>query len=127
MSDRDETREHVEQELARLAAATSDVKPDDGFADAVLRAAADAGDPLARIGRATAEIEPAAAFTDAVMEAVRAEPARPAISEGIVRTGRAAIVIAALAAAASVLLFFRTQSQLDAAIMASVDTIEVSE
>jgi hypothetical protein len=118
----------IDQELARLAAATSDLKADDGFTDAVLRAAAEA-DPLARIARATKDLEPDEAFTGAILDAVRAapKPARPAFGEGIVRSGRAAIAVAALAAAASVLLFFQTQRQVDEAIMASVDTVEVSE
>jgi hypothetical protein len=116
----------IDQELARLAAATNDLEPDHSFSDAVLRAAGEA-DPLARIARATRDLEPDAAFTSAVLEAVRAAPARPAIGEGIVRTGRFAIGAAALAAAASVLLFFQTQRQVDEAIMASVDTVEVSE
>lgn len=117
----------IDQQLARLAAATSDIRPDDGFTDAILRAAIDAGDPLARAARATENIEPSAAFTDAVLDAVRTGPVRPAFTEGIVRAGRAAVVVAALAAAASVLLFFQTQNQIDAAIMSSVDPVEVSE
>lgn len=126
MPDRNDAR--GDQEIARLAAATSDLEPADGFTDAVLRAAIDA-DPLARAARATRDLEPDAAFTDAIVEAVRAvpSPARPGFTDGIVRTGRAAVVVAALAAAASVVLFFQTQRQVDAAIMASVDTVEVSE
>lgn len=125
----DPNADRIDQELARLAAATSDLTPNDAFTDAVLRAASDAESPLARAARATGVLEPDAAFTDAVLDAVRAAPAsaQPAFSDGIVRAGRAAVVVAALAAAASVLLFFQTQSQIDAAIMASVDPVEVSE
>lgn len=127
MPDRDDDR--IERDLARLAAATADLSADESFTEAVLRAAKAADDPLTRLARATDSIEPAPAFTDAVLRAVKAAPAPapPAVAEGIVRSGRAAIVLAALAAAASVLLFFRTQSQLDAAIVTSVDTIEVGE
>lgn len=128
MPDRDDDR--IERDLARLAAATADLSADDSFTEAVLCAAKAADDPLTRLARATDSIEPDPAFTDAVLRAVKAAPApaQPAIvADGIVRSGRAAIVLAALAAAASVLLFFRTQSQLDAAIVTSVDTLEVGE
>lgn len=131
MPDRDDDR--IERDLARLAAATADLSADDSFTEAVLcaaKAAKAADDPLTRLARATDAIEPDPAFTDAILRAVKAAPApaQPAIvADGIVRSGRAAIVLAALAAAASVLLFFRTQSQLDAAIVTSVDTIEVGE
>jgi len=124
----------IDQEIERLAAATSDLKPADAFTDAVLRAAQGAEDPLARAARATRDLEPDAALTDAVLEAVRVAPAQrrrraraPAFGDGIVRAGRAAVAAAALAAAASVLLFLQTQRQVDAEIMASVDTVEVSE
>ncbi|WP_437967331.1 hypothetical protein WMF04_48610 [Sorangium sp. So ce260] len=130
MPDRDDDRTELDRDLARLAAATARLDADDRFTGAVLRAAATADDPLARIARATEGLEPDAAFTEAVLRAAAAAappPARPAMAEGIVRSGRAAIVVTALAAAASVLFFLRTQRDVDSAIMASVETIEAIE
>ncbi|AUX27393.1 hypothetical protein SOCEGT47_079810 [Sorangium cellulosum] len=149
MPDRDDDRTELDRDLARLAAATSRLDADDGFTDAVLRAAAAQADPaqaapaqadlaqpdpaqpdpLARIARATRDVAPDPAFTDAVLRAVRAAPlpARPTVTDGIVRSGRAAVVLTALAAAASVAFVWQAQRQVDAAIMASVDTLEVSE
>ncbi|WP_437733904.1 hypothetical protein [Sorangium sp. So ce1335] len=137
MPDRDDDRTDLDRDLARLAAATDRLDADDRFTEAVLRAAAAADDPLARIARATEDLAPDAAFTDAVLRAAAAAPAtaapaaaapaRPAVADGIVRSGRAAIVVTALAAAASVLFFLRTQSDFDSAVMASVDTLEASE
>lgn len=129
MPDRDDDRTELDRDLARLAAATSRLDADDRFMEAVLRAAAAADDPLARIARATDDLDPGAAFTEAVLRAAAAAPppARPAMADGIVRSGRAAIVVTALAAAASVLFFLRTQRDVDSAIMASVETIEAIE
>lgn len=135
MRDRDDDRTDLDRDLARLAAATDRLDADDAggrFTEAVLRAAAAADDPLARIARATEDLAPDAAFTDAVLRAATgapatAAPARPAMADGIVRSGRAAIAVTALAAAASVLFFLRTQHDLDSAVMASVDTLEASE
>ncbi|WP_437634553.1 hypothetical protein [Sorangium sp. So ce854] len=135
MRDRDDDRTDIDRDLARLAAATDRLDADDAggrFTEAVLRAAAAADDPLARIARATEDLAPDAAFTDAVLRAAKAAPAtaapaRPAVADGIVRSGRAAIAVTALAAAASVLFFLRTQRDLDSAVMASVDTLEASE
>ncbi|KYF67586.1 hypothetical protein [Sorangium cellulosum] len=141
MPDRDDDRTDIDRDLARLAAATDRLDVDDAgdrFTEAVLRAAkADdaakaADDPLARIARATEGLAPDAAFTDAVLRAAKAAPAKaapapPAMADGIVRSGRAAIAVTALAAAASVLFFLQTQRDLDSAIMASVDTLEASE
>ncbi|WP_438017131.1 hypothetical protein WMF18_41155 [Sorangium sp. So ce315] len=135
MRDRDDDRTDLDRDLARLAAATDRLDADDAggrFTEAVLRAAAAADDPLARIARATEDLAPDAAFTDAVLRAAAAAPAPAApapaaVADGIVRSGRAAIVVTALAAAASVLFFLRTQHDLDSAVMASVDTLEASE
>ncbi|MGK3998267.1 hypothetical protein [Sorangium sp. So ce1024] len=135
MRDRDDDRADIDRDLARLAAATDRLDADDAdgrFTEAVLRAAAANDDPLARIARATEDIAPDAAFTDAILRAATAAPAtaasaRPAVADGIVRSGRAAIAVTALAAAASVLFFLRTQHDLDSAVMASVDTLEASE
>jgi len=131
MPDRDDDHTELDRDLARLKAATADLRADDGFTAAILRATAVTADPLSRAAAATADLAPDEAFTDAVLDAIRAAPplapARPAIGDGIVRTGRAALVVAALAAAASVLLFFRTQSQVDTAIMATVEMVEDSE
>ncbi|WP_437675679.1 hypothetical protein [Sorangium sp. So ce131] len=142
MPDRDDDRTALDRDLARLAAATARLDADDRFTDAVMRAAAPAGeraaapagDPfaeVARLARATKGLAPDAGFTDAVLRAVRAAPlpapARPAVADGIVRAGRAAVVLTALAAAASVAFSFQSQRQFDTAIMASVDTLEASE
>ncbi|WP_438025982.1 hypothetical protein [Sorangium sp. So ce233] len=130
MPDRDDDRTDLDRDLARLAAATDRLDVDDAddrFTEAVLRAAKADDDPLARIARATEGLAPDAAFTEAVLRAAKAAPARPAMADGIVRSGRAAIVVTALAAAASVLFFLRTQRDFDSAIMASVDTLEASE
>ncbi|WP_437832869.1 hypothetical protein [Sorangium sp. So ce1153] len=132
MPDRDDDRTDLDRDLARLAAATDRLGVDDAdhrFTEAVLRAAGAAGDPLARIARATEGLAPDAAFTEAVLRAATSAPlsARPAMADGIVRSGRAAILVTALAAAASVLFFLQTQRDVDSAIMASVDTIEAGE
>ncbi|WP_437724203.1 hypothetical protein [Sorangium sp. So ce861] len=128
MPDRDDDRTELDRELARLAAATARLDADDRFTEAVLRAAA-ADDPLARLAAATADLAPDAAFTEAVVRAATAapRPARPAMADGIVRSGRAAIVVTALAAAASVLFFLQTQRDVDSAIMASVEAVEAIE
>ncbi|XYH97668.1 hypothetical protein ACMHYB_59600 [Sorangium sp. So ce1128] len=132
MPDRDDDRTDLDRDLARLAAATDRLDADDRFTEAVLRAAGAEGDPLARIARATEGLAPDAAFTEAVLRAATsaslpARPARSAVADGIVRSGRAAILVTALAAAASVLFFLQTQRDVDSAIMASVETIEASE
>ncbi|WP_437577036.1 hypothetical protein [Sorangium sp. So ce887] len=129
MPDRDDERTELDRDLARLAAATARLDADDRFTEAVLRAAAAADDPLARVARATDDLAPDAAFTEAVLRAATAAPppARPAMADGIVRSGRAAIVVTALAAAASVLFFLRTQRDVDTAILASVETLEAIE
>ncbi|WP_437484202.1 hypothetical protein WME75_44365 [Sorangium sp. So ce1014] len=129
MPDRDDERTELDRDLARLAAATARLDADDHFTEAVLRAAAAADDPLARVARATGDLAPDAAFTEAVLRAATAAPppARPAMADGIVRSGRAAIVVTALAAAASVLFFLRTQRDVDTAILASVETLEAIE
>ncbi|WP_437991660.1 hypothetical protein [Sorangium sp. So ce145] len=128
MSDRDDDRTGPDRDLARLAAATARIDADDRFTAAVLRAAT-ASDPLARLAAATDGLEPDAGFTDAMVRAATASavPARPAIADGIVRSGRPALVVTALAAAASVLFFLQTQRDVDSAIMASVEALEASE
>ncbi|WP_438034142.1 hypothetical protein [Sorangium sp. So ce204] len=131
MSDRDDDRTGPDRDLARLAAATARIDADDRFTAAVLRAAtaSAASDPLARIAAATDGLEPDAGFTEAMVRAATASalPARPAIADGIVRSGRPALVVTALAAAASVLFFLQTQRDVDSAIMASVEALEASE
>lgn len=133
MSDRDDDRTGPDRDLARLAAATARIDADDRFTAAVLRAAtaSAASDPLARIAAATGGLEPDAGFTEAMVRAATAAPpllpARPAIADGIVRSGRPALVVTALAAAASVLFFLQTQREVDSEIMASVEAVEASE
>ncbi|WP_437905864.1 hypothetical protein WME95_47840 [Sorangium sp. So ce327] len=136
MSDRDDDRTGPDRDLARLAAATARIDADDRFTAAVLRAAtastaSAASDPLARIAAATDGLEPDAGFTEAMVRAATAAPrllpARPAIADGIVRSGRPALVVTALAAAASILFFLQAQRDVDSAIMASVEALEASE
>ncbi|WP_437896775.1 hypothetical protein [Sorangium sp. So ce124] len=133
MSDRDDDRTGPDRDLARIAAATARIDADDRFTAAVLRAAtaSAASDPLARIAAATEGLEPDAGFTEAMVRAATAAPpllpARPAIADGIVRSGRPALVVTALAAAASVLFFLQTQRDVDSAIVASVEAVEASE
>ncbi|WP_437326433.1 hypothetical protein [Sorangium sp. So ce381] len=133
MSDRDDDRTGPDRDLARLSAATARIDADDRFTAAVLRAAtaSAASDPLARIAAATGGLEPDAGFTEAMVRAATAAPpllpARPAIADGIVRSGRPALVVTALAAAASVLFFLQTQREVDSEIMASVEAVEASE
>ncbi|WP_437714017.1 hypothetical protein WMF45_48560 [Sorangium sp. So ce448] len=131
MSDRDDDRTGPDRDLARLAAATARIDADDRFTAAVLRAAA-ASDPLARLAAATDGLEPDAGFTEAMVRAATAAPrlplpARPAIADGIVRSGRPALVVTALTAAASILFFLQTQRDVDSAIMASVEALEATE
>jgi hypothetical protein len=89
---------------------------------------------LAELGRATDSLEPSAGFTDAVMLAVEHEEARvqaaSAHSDGLqsaVRDGRAAVIIAAMAAAACLWLSFQAERSLDEEVLATVDVVEVAE
>lgn len=129
------SREELDRELDRLRAATEDLAPARGLADAVVEAAAGAGvgaagDPLAGIARATADLAPGAAFTDAVMRevsAVRPRRAQGSWLEGVARTGPVAIGVAVVAAAASFLLFLSSEGELDKAAVSAFDSVEVME
>lgn len=158
--DRDELKDEIDRELARLGAATDGLAPDPGLVDAVLEAAGAAraaGDPLAGIARATSSIDAGEALAGAVVARAGREeeggpirstsrptarargdaatavrtPGRaggsPSWADGVVRTGPIAVGLAALAAAASFLLFLSTQREADAALVSSVDIVEVSE
>jgi len=137
MAERDDRQVQLDGELARLAQATSDLAPEEGLAAAVMEEVARAvpsvhegADPeavLARAARATSGLEPAAGFAGAVMQAVATPARRAHIAEGVVRAGPLAVAFAAVAAAACLFLSFDVQSDLDDAIVAAVDPIEVVE
>jgi hypothetical protein len=121
------------ERLKVVADATRDLAPSEGFGDRVMAAVEAEGvaRPLGALARATADLEPSAGFVDAVQARVEASAAarrssRP-LPEGIGRAGWRAIAVAALAAAASVGLWLDAERQLDDAVMASVDSVEVEE
>lgn len=121
--------EDRDDDLVRLAAATRDIECDDAFTDALMSAIEPDGDALERISRTTATIEPAASFTDAIMATVQPTSvvrprAESPTGEGVVRSGRAAVVLAGLVAAASVFFAVYTEDQLDSDVMSSVEVIE---
>lgn len=134
----------IDHELARLAAATSDLEADPRLSEAVSSAlcgvawgAGDVDALLARAAGATADMAPDAALTDAVMARVGTEAAAPAsprsgaedapIADGVARTGPWALAFAAVAAAACALLSVQTEREVDRAIVSSVEMIEVGE
>lgn len=152
--DRDEDRDEALRALARIGAATEGITPDPQITDALLEAAREAcpaEDPLAGIARATGSLDPGDAFSEAIVaraagahsseqggaasagaraSAGRGAPAeRSATSwlDGVVRTGPVAVGVAALAAAASFVLFLASERDVEAALASSVDTVEVSE
>ena len=138
--DRDEHRDEIERSLARLGAATEGIAPDPRITEAILDAARDArpaGDPLAKIANATSSLDAGDVFSEAVVARAReentasrtvsAERERASWLDGVVRTGPVAVGLAALAAAASFLLFLASQDDVEAALASSVDIVEVSE
>ena len=118
-----------DEELARLRAATEVIAPDHGLAEAILSAALrDPADPLPRLADATRSLDATSDFTDAVMARVkRADAMAPSWMDGVVRTAPVALGLAALAVAASFVLSFASQGDVDATIAASVDAVEVLE
>lgn len=133
--DRDEARDEIDRSLARLGAATEGLAPDPRITDAVIEAARDArpaADPLARIARVTSSLDPGDAIVEVVIARAErleadARGAAPSWLDGVVRSGPVAVGLAALAAAASFLLFLASQGDVDAALASSVDTVEVVE
>ena len=86
---------------------------------------ADHQDRFDALARATDDVAPSADFTDAVMKAVAAE-APPVSSqrargwgEGVVRQGRVAVALAAVAAAACLILSMQAQSSYDEEVLAA--------
>lgn len=83
-------------------------------------------DRLRKLGQATLDIAPAAGFDAWVLEAVERQ-------SGVVwfdtmwRTGRVALLVGALAAAASVVLAWNARTDLDEAVLATFEMVEFSE
>jgi len=88
------------------------------------------GDPvdvrLAELAAQTAGIRPADGFVDQIMAAVEQEPAASWF-DGIYRSGRRAIVIGALAAAACALLSVHFEQQLDDQVLTAFELVELDE
>ena len=133
--DRDEAADEIDRSLARLGAATEGLAPDPRITGAVIDAARElqpATDPLARIARVTSSLDPGDAIVEEIVARAErleadAQGAAPSWLDGVVRGGPVAVGLAALAAAASFLLFLASQGDVDAALASSVDTVEVSE
>ena len=130
---RNELENDPDGALARLSAATEAMAPDERLTDGVMGRIAkmqSASDPLAAIARATQSMDPGDAFAGAVMARVtnkrRPVPA-PSWLDGVVRSGPMAVGLAAIAAAASFLIFTSSQSDVDTLVASSVDTVEVDE
>lgn len=133
--DRDEAPDEIDRSLARLGAATEGLAPDPRITGAVIDAARElqpAADPLAGIARVTSSLDPGDALVEVIIARAErleadAQRAAPSWLDGVVRGGPVAVGLAALAAAASFLLFLASQGDVDAALASSVDTVEVSE
>jgi hypothetical protein len=88
---------------------------------------------LQALARATDDVAPSAGFTDAIMAAVEAENAQPVIPSprgweaDVLRWGRSALAVAAVAAAAAVFISVRAESAFDEEVLATVDLVEVVE
>ena len=130
--ERDELDRMIDRSLARHAAATEDVAPADGFTEAIMGSIAaeqPTVGPLAGIARATRDLDADSALTGAVM--ARLGPRRRASSsswlDGVVPSAPVAIGLAAIAAAVSFWVLVSGQGDLDATVVSSVDTVEVSE
>jgi hypothetical protein len=121
------TAAEPDEQLARTSAATADLDVDPALGDSVMAALDPSDGALERAARATADLRPDEALTGAVMRAVAAAAGRTAWPHAVGRSARAVLVAASLAAAASVALSFYTQRELDADVMATVDSIEVAE
>lgn len=159
----------LDDELARLGAATRDLAPTQGLVDEVARAVARAAEPveqaepaeqaeapergarpepveaaLARLGAATRDLAPDRGLDAALdhrlararrgLSAKRPDAARPAsperprtLTEGVTRVGPAAVVVAALAAAASALVWLETEKSVSAELLTTSSVMEASE
>jgi len=131
---------HPEEDLARLAAATSDIEAPADFTDRVMGLVREADHPIfAQVARATRDLEPSAALADSVMRGVRETDRSPASDikskptskvvwlDGITRGGVGAVLIAAAVAAGCVLFASYTEGDLDAHVIATVDSVEAGE
>ncbi|APR85001.1 Hypothetical protein A7982_10350 [Minicystis rosea] len=122
-------RDERDDALARLRAATEALAPDEALTEAIVSAAVnDPEDPLRALAHATRSLDATNDFTDAVMARVpRADVAAPSWMDGVVRTGPVALGLGVLAVAASFVLFFASQGDVDATMASSVDAVEVLE
>ena len=136
---------HEDKHLARLAALTEDLRPDEALDDAVtlltlaeatvdLDATADLTSgvmdaiEIEALAQRTASLEPGDTFVDAVMGQVKAQaPASSGAWPALWRSGRAALVAAAAVAAGFVAYAGYVQSAFDSEVLANVDSIEVDE
>ncbi|MBW2524620.1 MAG: hypothetical protein JRI23_10615 [Deltaproteobacteria bacterium] len=81
---------------------------------------------LAQLARATEDVVPTAAFDDWVAAAVGRESG-VVWFESVWRTGRVALLVGALAAAASVVLAMNARIDLDEQVMANFEMVELAE
>ena len=116
--------EEVGDPLARISVATADMEPDDRISDAVMAVVDPANAPALSFGdiaRVTAGLRPADNFTDAVMAALpNVRSARGGLSAGIIRSGRASLLVAGFVAAASIFLSWYTERSVDEQTVASI-------
>jgi hypothetical protein len=115
------------ERLARMAAATTELDADEALGDSVMAAVDPIDSALARAARRTATLLPSHDIGAAVVDAIAAERVRTPWPQALMRSAYAALTVATVAAAASVALSFYTQRELDADVMAAVDSVEVAE
>lgn len=77
---------------------------------------------LARLGAGTAAVRPRGGFNDRVMRAVQSS--RPSLFDGVLRSARAMVPVALVAAALAVGWAVRTDRAADMALAASFDAVE---
>lgn len=82
---------------------------------------------LAELGRATEGIAPAPGFDDFIVRAVERRSGVVWFETMWRRTGRAALLIGALAAAASVVLAVSARTELDEQTLTTFEMVELSE
>jgi hypothetical protein len=81
---------------------------------------------LARLGSATEDVVPTTGFDDWVVAAVERDSG-VVWFDGMWRGGKMALVVGALAAAASVMLAMNERIDLDEQVMATFEMVELSE
>ncbi|AKT42865.1 hypothetical protein [Chondromyces crocatus] len=116
--------------LGRLAQTTRELAPSPEFTDEVMASLGAASDPLERLRQATEALSPESALTEAVMrsvERVAAAEGGGGWLEGVARSGRLGVALAAVAAAACVLLSFQDARALDLEALSSIEAVEVAE